>query len=384
MNEILKRNLSLPLDNSETFFLWGPRQTGKSTLLKEHYPDVYWVDLLKPEEFRRYMERPEILREEVRLKGITFAVIDEIQKVPELLDEVHWLHENESVNFALCGSSARKVKRGHANLLGGRAIRYELFGFSLSECQDEITLLELLNRGYLPRIASTTNYKRLQNSYISTYLKEEIAEEGLVRRLPIFSEFLSMAALSDTETTNFSTIARDTGVSSETIKSYYEILCDTMVGRFLPSYRRRPKRRVVSSHKFYFSDVGIVNHLAKRGQIENGSELYGKAFENWVFHELNAYNTYKERFADFFYWQLSSGIEVDFIVNHIDLAIEVKSSKSIKSAHLKGLRQLLVDHPETKRCIVVSGESKSRMTEDKIEILSIKDFINQLWDGSLF
>jgi predicted AAA+ superfamily ATPase len=157
-----------------------------------------------------------------------------------------------------------------------------------------------------------------------------------------------------------------------------------MVGRFLPSYRRRPKRRVVSSAKFYFSDIGIVNHLAKRGYIESGSELYGKAFENWVFHELNAFNTYKERFADLFYWQLSSGIEVDFIVNHIDLAIEVKSSKNIKSTHLKGLRQLLIDHPETKRCIVVSGEAKSRRTDDGIDILSTDDFIDQLWAGQLF
>ena len=384
MNELFKRNLTLDRDENETFFLWGPRQTGKSTLLTENYPDAFWVDLLKPEEFRRYMERPEILREEVKLKGCKFVVIDEIQKVPSLLDQVHWLHENESIHFALCGSSARKVKRGHANLLGGRAIRYELFGLSLSECSKKISLLELLNRGYLPRISRSTQYKRLQNSYVATYLKEEIAEEGLVRRLPIFSEFLAMAALSDTETTNFSTIARDTGVSSETIKSYYDILCDTMVGRFLPSYRRRPKRRVASAPKFYFSDVGIVNHLAKRGTIESGSELYGKAFENWVFHELNAYNIYMERFADIFYWQLSSGIEVDFIINHIDLAIEVKSSKAIKSSHIKGLRQLIVDHPETKRRIMVSGEAKSRMTEDGIEVLSANDFVSELWQGTLF
>jgi len=384
MIEFLNRNLILPPEGKETFFLWGPRQTGKSTLLKKSYPEALWIDLLKPEEFRRYTERPEHLREELKAQKANFVVIDEIQKVPQLLDEVHRLHENESIRFALCGSSARKIKRGHANLLGGRAIRYELFGLSLSECPSDLGLIHLLHRGYLPRIAISDQHQRLQNSYVATYLKEEIAEEGLVRRLPAFSGFLSMAAISDTEVTNFTTIARDTGVSSETIKSYYDILCDTMVGSFLPSYRRRPKRRVVASPKFYFSDVGVVNHLAKRGQIEAGSELYGKAFENWVFHELNAYNAYRERFADFFYWRLSSGIEVDFIVNHIDLAIEVKASRSIQAAHLTGLRQLAIDQPQTKRRIVVSGEPKNRTTDDGIEIFTTESFIKSLWEGALF
>ena len=381
---MLKRKLSLPIQGESTFFLWGPRQTGKSTLLKQSYPQALWIDLLKPEEFRRYSERPELLREEVRTMNCPFVVIDEIQKVPAILDEVHWLHENDGIHFALCGSSARKVKRGHANLLGGRGLRYELFGLSLTECPSEVNLDQLLNRGYLPRIALSDDYKKLQHSYVATYLKEEIAEESLVRRLPVFSNFLSMSALSDTENTNFSTIARDTGVSSETIKSYYDILCDTMVGRFLEPYRPRPKRRIVSSPKFYFSDVGLVNHLAKRGNIEQGSELYGKAFENWVFHELNAYNIYADRFADFFYWKLSSGIEVDFIVNHIDCAIEVKSSQRINPTHLNGLRQLSLDHPEVKRRIVVCNESKSRITSDQIEIFSARDFVKKLWSQEFF
>ena len=384
MKANFERKLALPSNGESTFFLWGPRQTGKSTLLKQSFPQALWIDLLKPEEFRRYSERPELLREEVRAQKKNFVVIDEIQKVPSILDEVHWLHENDNINFALCGSSARKVKRGHANLLGGRGLRYELFGLSLSECSPHLNLDQLLNRGYLPRIALSEEHKKLQNSYIATYLKEEIAEESLVRRLPAFSNFLSTSALSDTETTNFSTIARDTGVSSETIKSYYDILCDTMVGRFLEPYRRRPKRRIVSSPKFYFSDIGLVNHLTKRGTLSQGSELYGKAFENWVFHELNAYNIYCDRFADFFYWQLSSGIEVDFIVNHIDCAIEAKSSQKVNASHLNGLRQLSIDHPETQRRIVVCNESKSRLTEDQIEILTPSDFVQKLWGQELF
>ena len=158
------------------------------------------------------------------------------------------------------------------------------------------------------------------NAYVADYLKEEVAAEGLTRNLPIFSEFLNVAVLSDAELVNFSTIARDCGVSSHTIKGYFQILEDTLLGRWLPAYTKRSKRRVITAPKFYFADVGMVNHLAKRGGLQAGSELYGKAFENWVFHELSAHNAYSEAFATLSYWRLASGIEVDFIVNDMQLA----------------------------------------------------------------
>lgn len=169
--------------------------------------------------------------------------------------------------------------------------------------------------------------RRLLNAYVANYLKEEIAAEGLVRNLPVFSVFLNLASLSDTEPVNFSTIARDCDVSSQTIKEYFQILEDTLLGRWLPSFRKRPKRRVAASAKFYFSDVGVVNFLAKRGTVQQGSELFGKAFENWCFHELNAYNLYNEVFAELFYWRLAGGTEVDFIINDMEVAIEAKASK---------------------------------------------------------
>jgi predicted AAA+ superfamily ATPase len=306
--EYIQRAILLPFSGKETFFLWGSRQTGKSTLLRQLYPDAFWIDLLKSEEYRRYMERPELLREEIALKGAGFVVIDEIQKVPSLLNEVHWLYENKRIHFALCGSSARKIRKGRANLLGGRGISYTLFGFSAYELGSRLDFIDLLNRGYLPPVYLSSRPERLLNTYVSLYLKEEIAAEGLVRRLPAYSEFLNMAALSDGGIVNYSTIARGTGVSSETIRGYFEILTDTLLGSFLPSYTRRPKRRTVKAPKFYFFDVGIVNFLARRGKLVPGSELFGKAFENWVFHELCAYNMYEEKFAEFYYWQLASGI----------------------------------------------------------------------------
>jgi predicted AAA+ superfamily ATPase len=382
---MIKRKLSLPPPGEETFFLWGPRQTGKSTLLRAAYPDAVWIDLLKAEEFRRYLDRPELLRQELLTeKSPSFAVIDEVQKLPALLDEVHWLHENHQVHFALCGSSARKVRRGHANLLGGRAIRYEMFGFVAAELAPDFDLNRLLNHGYLPRIYLSPQPRRLLNAYVANYLKEEIAAEGLVRNLPLFSDFLNLAALSDTEQVNFSTIARDCGVSGQTVKEYFQILEDTLLGRWLPSFRKRPKRRVTASAKFYFSDVGVVNFLAKRGTLQQGGELFGKAFENWCFHELNAYNQYTEAFADFFYWRLAGGTEVDFIVNDMELAIEAKATTKVTQKHLKGLRTLPVDHPDVQRRLVVCCESKYRATEDGIEIMPAKKFIELLWQGELF
>lgn len=382
---MIKRKLKLPIPGEETFFLWGPRQTGKSTFLRASYPDAIWIDLLKAEEFRRYLNNPELLRQELPRDGKPpFVVIDEIQKLPGLLDEVHWLHENRLVQFALCGSSARKVKRGHANLLGGRAIRYEMFGLIAAELYPNFDLTRILNHGYLPRIYLAKQPQRLLNAYVANYLKEEIAAEGLVRNLPVFSEFINMAALSDTELVNFSTIARDCGVSSQTIKEYFQILEDTLLGRWLPSFRKRPKRRVAASSKFYFSDVGVVNFLAKRGNMEQGSELFGKAFENWCFHELNAYNMYNEAFADFYYWRLAGGTEVDFVINDMEIAIEVKASKKISANHLKGLRSLKVDHPEVKRRCVICCEDKLRTTDDGIEIVPAEMFMKILWQGNIF
>jgi len=383
---MFERSLRLPRPGIESFFLWGPRQSGKSTLLRQAYPDSRWIDLLRAEEFRRYLARPELLRQEIEAEGPTEnrqIVIDEIQKVPALLDEVHWLIENRGLHFALCGSSARKVKRGAANLLGGRALRFELHGLTAGELGREFDLDRMLNHGYLPRIYEASRPSRLLNAYVADYLKEEVAAEGLVRNLPTFSEFLDVASLSDGEIVNFSNIARECGVSSHTTKSHFQILEDTLLGRWLPAYRKRPKRRVIRAPKFYFVDVGVVNRLAKRGELSPGSELYGKAFENWVFHELSAFASYRELDSRLSYWRLASGIEVDFILGDMEIAIEAKSSARVTRDHLKGLRNLVEDHPSVGRRIVVCRESRARKTEDGIEILPASSFVRRLWAGDL-
>src|SRR5664280_1027351 len=260
MKLMFKRALVLPPPGEETFFLWGPRQTGKTTLLRETYRDALWLDLLKADEYRRYLERPDLLREELADRPLpNQVVIDEIQKVPQLLDEVHWLHENSGVRFALCCSSARKVRHGAANLLGGRALRYALIGLTANELASDLDLDRLLNHGYLHRLYESNRTQRMLAAYVGDYLKEEIAAEGLVRNLPEFSGFLNAAALSDGDLVNFSNIARDCGVSSNTVKGHFGILEDTLLGGWLPAYTKRPKRRVIGAPKFYFSDVGVVN-----------------------------------------------------------------------------------------------------------------------------
>jgi predicted AAA+ superfamily ATPase len=380
---MIQRRLRLPSSPDQSFFLWGPRQTGKSSLLKQLYPEALWIDLLKTNDFLRYTSQPFLLREEVQAAAPPLVIIDEVQKVPLLLDEVHWLIENTSTVFGLCGSSARKVRRGHANLLGGRAVRYELYGFVSAELGAEFDLLRMLNHGALLRHYLSNSPRLLLRAYVNDYLKEEIANEGLVRNLPAFANFLNMAVLSDTELINYSTIARECGISSPAVKEYFQILIDTLLGRYLPAYTRRPKRRVIQAPKFYFADIGVVNMLAKRGPLEPGTELFGKAFENWVCHELTAHAAYSELFYEVSYWRLAGGIEVDFILGDMECAIEAKGTANISTQHLQGLRELKKDYPRIKRRIVVSLTPRTRRTDDGIDILPVSSFLAQLWEGEL-
>ena len=380
------RALVLPESGSETFFLWGPRQAGKSTLLRQSYPDAHRVDLLQSEVFRRYLEHPEYLRQELAAAPAPAGrqiIIDEIQKVPPLLDEVHWMIENRGLHFALCGSSARKVRRGAANLLGGRAVRYELRGLTADELGTAFDLSRMLNHGYLPRIYQAARPRRLLDAYVADYLREEVAAEGLVRNLPAFSGFLDAAALSDGEMVNFSNVARECGVSSPTAKAYFEILVDTLLGRWLSAYRRRRKRRVIGAPKFYFADVGVVNRLTRRGVLVPGAQLYGKAFENWVHHELSACIEYQEWDLELTYWRLPSGVEVDFVLGDMEVAVEAKASARITRDHLRGLRTLVEEHPGVRRRIVVCLEPGARRTEDGIDILPATEFLRRIAKGTL-
>jgi predicted AAA+ superfamily ATPase len=382
-----KRNLNIELPEGTSCFLWGPRQTGKSTLLHERYPQARRYDLLMSDEYRRFLHQPALLREEcLILANKAYGppvpiVLDEVQKVPDLLDEVHWLIENTGLQFVLCGSSARKLRRGHGNLLGGRALRYELFPLTYSEVPD-FALDSALNDGLMPTHYGSRLAPQRLESYVGDYLKEEIAAEALTRNVPSFSRFLEMAALGNGETVQFSNIAREAGVSLPTVKSYYQILEDTLIGRFLPSYRKRPKRRVIAAPRFYFFDVGVVNFLARRGRIVQSSELFGKAFEHFLFMELCAHSRYSGIGYPLAYWRTASQLEVDFILGANEVAVEAKGTGNAQSHHLKGLVAFGEEY-KARRRILVTCDPRPRITNANIEIMPWRVFLEDLWSGRI-
>lgn len=377
---MFKRRVVLPQTPRRSFFLWGSRQTGKTTLLKALYPQAHRLDLLRSEDLMRFLQHPGAFREEVRsLPKNQLVVVDEVQKAPGLLDEIQLLIEDEGRIFALCGSSARQLKRSHSNLLGGRALRHELFGLVSEEIGPDFDLERWTNVGPLPSHYTHEDPDGAIRSYVTDYLREEVMQEGLVRRLPVFSDFLRVAAIGDTEVVNLSNIARECGVSSVTVRDHFGILEDTLMGAFLPAYVRRAKRRIRQSPKFYFRDVGVVNHLARRGPVRPGSEAFGKAFENWVFHELSAHRSYQGGYYDLSYWRLTTGAEVDFILGDAAVAIEAKGKTRVTSDDLKGLRLFREEHPHVKTLMVVSLEPHARKLDDGIWIFPFREFARKLW-----
>ena len=377
----------MPRSSEETCFLWGPRQTGKSTLLKNLFPQASRYDLLLSSTYQRLLRRPSLLREELlaaEMDGSSHddpIIIDEIQKLPMLLDEVHWLIENRGLRFILCGSSARKLKRGHANLLGGRAIRYELRPLVFPEINDFL-LIKALNSGLIPRHYDNPHPQRLIQSYVGDYLKEEIVAEALTRNVPAFSRFLEVAALSNGEIVNYTTIARDCGVSSPTVKEYFQILEDTLIGSHLPAFQKRRKRRLITSPKFYFFDLSPVIHLTRRENTLPGSELFGKALEHFIWMEITAHASYSEFFYPAAYWRTASGLEVDFVLGDHEIAIEVKATELANDSHLKGLRRFKEEYT-VRRAVLVSLDPSPRKTQDQIEILPWKTFLHELWGGRI-
>lgn len=375
----IQRFLKLP---DRAFFLWGPRQSGKTTLLRQRFPDAYWVDLLRTDARIRYEREPFRLREEAgALSKDRRVVIDEVQKVPALLDEVHGMMEAGRRTFALCGSSARRIRRSHANLLGGRALRRELLGLSARELGSAFDLERMLNHGPLPPHYLAESAEESLEAYVDLYLKEEILDEGLTRNLPMFADFLRAAAIGDTEVVNFSNIARECGVATTTVRGYYEILEDTLLGAFVPGFTRRAKRRTQQAPKFYFRDVGVVNRLARRGRVVAGSELFGKAFENFIFHELSVHERVSGREFPINYWRLSSGIEVDFVLGDAEIAVEVKGKTRLQSHDTRNLLQFRAEHPEVKQLVLVCLEEQPRLTAEGILILPLGDFLSRLWEG---
>ena len=368
---------------TNSIFLFGARQTGKSTLLKKLFPKTREFDLLNSDMADRFVRRPALLYSllEKETPG-TLVIIDEIQLIPELLNEVHRLIFDKQLHFVLCGSSARKLRRKGYNTLGGRAIPFYLYPLVSAEIPD-FDIDRAVNHGMLPPHYDAEDPSLLLSAYIDVYLKEEIKAEALVRNLKSFIHFLDVAAMTDGEIVNYNNIASDCMVSANTIKEYFSILEDTLVGYMIPAYTKAPKRRVIHSPRFYFFDIGIVNHLLHRKDMQQGSIEYGHAFEHLLIQELIAYIGYTRNDNKLSYWRTHTGVEVDAVIGDANIAIEFKSVREIQNKHLKNLRIFAKDYSQARR-IVVSLDIFSRQTEDGIELLYVHDFLRKLWTGELF
>ena len=381
------RRLEMDLPKRQSAFLWGPRKTGKSTYLRQAFPNSLVYDFLKTDLMLDFNRRPALLREQLLAQSAALLahpiILDEVQRVPLLLDEVHWLIENKGLRFILCGSSARKLKRGRANLLGGRAWRYEMFPLVTDELNDgDMDILTILNRGLIPDHFASTQYRRSLNAYLQDYLKEEVFAEGLTRDIPAFSRFFEALRYSHGELTNFSNIARECGVSSKTVKEYYQILVDTLLGNMVSPFKTPQSRQVIlRASKFYLFDVGMAGILEKRHLQDAQGAMFGKAFEHFIFCELRAYASYSALHYDIHFWRTKSGLEVDFVLGNGEVAIEIKGTNRVEDKALRPLR-VFIDEYAPQKALVVCNEPAERVV-GPIRVLPWNAFLQSLWAGEV-
>lgn len=381
-----KRNLDLKnLSQHKSLFLFGPRSTGKSTLLQDQFKQANYYDLLDQDVYQRLIRNSKIIAEE-NTDNKNIIIIDEIQKMPQLLDEVHRLIQRAEKKFILTGSSARKLKRGAANLLAGRSWQVNMHPLNSQEIED-FELVKYLNFGGLPSVYTSLKPELELKSYVQLYLQQEIMAEALTRNLASFSQFLDLACLSVTEEINYESFARDSGISVSTIKNYFQILEDTLVGKLLPAYTKTKKRKAISRAKFYFFDVGVANYIAHRKNIEPKTELFGKSFEQFIFQEILCAKDYLNKDSEIKYWRSTSQFEVDFIIDNFkfekNVAIEVKATEQVHAGHLNGLLALK-EEKLIKNLIIVSLDKKTRVLENGIVVLPWKIFLAHLWSGKYF
>lgn len=374
---MLERIYRLNNELDDSIFLFGARQTGKSTSLRLQFPNDIFIDLLDTDVKRRLSRRPALLYDMLKDKPAgTLIIIDEIPEAPELLNEVHRLISECSLTFILCGSSARKLKRKGHNTLGGRALPVYYYPLVSAEIPD-FDIDRAVSFGMIPSHYLAKNPERRLAAYIDVYLKEEIKEEALVRNLGAFQRFLEVAAICDGEVVNNNNIAQECGISATTVSGYFDILEDTLIGYRIPAYTKVIQRRLIKAPRFYYFDIGVANHLMHRRQLVRGTPEYGHAFEHLVVQELVAWRHYTHQEEKISYWRTYNGMEVDVIIGDARVAIEIKSSDEIQTKHLKGLKAFGEEHPESRR-IIVSLDRFNRRIGD-IECIYILDFFKMLW-----
>lgn len=377
----------------KSVFIFGPRQTGKSTWLRGEFPEALYINLLSKPVYEDYLIRKNALASDIELvrkkQKVTVVVIDEIQKLPQLLDEVHnQIELDKSLRFILTGSSARKLKREGVNLLGGRASWRQFFPLTYKELQQELKTISDLERrilvGGLPSMYDSPEPFDDFDDYIQLYLSEEIRAEGFVRNYEAFHRFLKIAALSNARQINFTQIGRDSQIPPRTVHDYFQILEDTLIGFILPAFTETLSRKSMTSAKFYLFDTGLSNAIINRKSLNIGTPEFGDLFEQYIISEVRAYCSYNNLKAELSYWRSTSKIEVDLIIKTENqmIAIEVKSKSHLGSKEHKGLVALSEDYPQVKK-IIVTPESRRAITENNIDIYPYDQFLDELWLGKI-
>jgi len=383
MNSYFKRALS---PSKHSFFLFGPRGTGKTTWLYEHFKDVLFINLLKSNSYRDLLRNPNLLESWVKAENAKVVVIDEIQKIPELLDEVQALMlEHKGLQFVLTGSSARKLKKMNANLLAGRARSKEFFTITSSEMNFDFDLKEILKFGCLPEVLnlkSANDKIEFLDSYVTTYLNEEIKQEAIVRSLEPFIRFLEVSSIMNGQIWNNSEISRQVGASRTTVEGYLSVILDTLIATRIEAFRVRAKVKEKHNPKYYFFDTGVVRALGANLNSEIESTQIGYLFETFILNELKAYSSYRQRKFKIFYWGTPSKNEVDFVIeaDNKKIGLELKTSKKWNSHFNFGLKTLLAENKITKAYGIYDGERS--LSEDNIKVLPVKTFLKQLWNDS--
>jgi predicted AAA+ superfamily ATPase len=386
------RLLQIAVPSGQSLFLWGARQTGKSSFLQKHYPDALRYDLLDTQLFLRYLREPYLFRAELLEQPVEKLqqpiIIDEIQKIPVLLNEVHLLIEQHKLQFILCGSSARQLKAKSTNLLGGRAWIYHFYPLVFPEIP-AIDLLKALQQGLLPKhyLSSHDHIQANLEAYVNVYLTDEIQQEGLVRNLAAFSQFLEMIGLCNGELINMSNIARDCRVTRNTVEGYFQILVDTLLGYFIYPYHQKVKRDLlVAMPKFYLFDVGVANYLGAREVTQLKGDVAGRSFEHFILMELIAYRGLLKKRFDICYWRTKTGLEVDFVLGDAKIAIEVKVSTQVHKQDLKGLVAFCEEHPAVNAYVVSQDVAPRQLAISEsmsLAVLPWRIFLEKLWAGEI-
>ncbi len=377
MKTYLERFFSVPEDS---FFIFGPRGTGKSTWLKKNFPEAYTVDLLDDTTFRNHITNPNRIKQIVEANPqIKTYIIDEVQKVPTMLDTIHSLIEDyNSHQFILTGSSARKLRRGGVNLLAGRALLTHFHPFMAAEMGKRFSLDIALKNGLIPLIVSAKSPEKTMAAYISLYLKEEVKEEGLVRDIGAFARFLEAISFSHGSILNVSNIARECQVSRRIVENYVSIVEDLLLGYKIPVFTKRAKREMTAQPKFYLFDSGVYHHLRPKGPLDSQDEIGGMALEGFVLQHLKAWSDFSDKQLKIYFWRSRGGSEVDFVLygEHHFHAIEVKNGRQVHPKSLRSLKVFLVDYPEVKPMLLYRGNEKLMI--DSIPCWPVDEFLLQL------